>query len=868
MSWAFPVMVAKISFTFVLAFLYWYIFSQYHEHYIRLWAFSWTFYSLASLLELMHFRRDFTLEVQGHQALMLLSGFLLLRGTYAFLGRSVAKWMAFVILMDAIWIVLVMSVALGMLTVYFDKTRNELAVSEQLFLLLLENANDLIYRYRITPPGFDYISREASTITGYSPAEFYDDPELFFKIVHPDDVPVLKSILQPSTRGNTDTVLRLMHKDGSVTWTEQHSVPVFAESGSIIAVQGIAHDITERKRADLALKESEERYRSFVELSPDMTFVQQDGNYVYMNPAGVKLLGAKSAEELLGQPVLNFVHPEHREIVKVRMRQLLELSKQVPLIEEQMVRVDGKIVFCEVTAAPIMYRGRQAVQVVARDITKRKRAEEALRASEEKYRQLFHYANDMITLCRLTESGLPGQYIEVNDVACRILGYSRDEFMTMTPKDIDDIQSWEKVPQIMETVVQHGNNTFEMCLVSKYGERIPTEINSHAFSLNGEKVILSIARDITSRKRRQEELRETNEKLNAIIQASPLAIIAVDQTGIVRSWNTSAESIFGWKAYEVVGCQCPIALTGNHGELNEKYKPRLGDKVTNMEALRKTKDGRLIDVSISASPLRDRRGIAVGVMAMVEDITNRKRAEVEILESRKKAEQAIKMASLGALAAGISHEINQPLNALKVISDSMIYWHNKGKELKTDKVIENLHKISAQVGRISDIISNIRSIIKKDDSMEKTPCNLNDTVNEALSLLKHQLSLCSIGIHKELAEPLPLIMGRKSVLEEIVINLILNAMQAFDASTEENKEITCTTTVEESVTLEISDTATGVNEGQKDKLFEPFFTTKNGEAMGMGLFIVHSMVTDMNGTIQVRNNQKGGATFRLEFPII
>jgi PAS domain S-box-containing protein len=151
--------------------------------------------------------------------------------------------------------------------------------------------------------------------------------------------------------------------------------PIRNDEGDVVSVIGIGYDITERKRAEEALRESEERYRQLTEFSPDVVIVHSGGQIVFINAAGAKIFGAANPQELIGIPVMNFVHPDFRETVRERMRQVLEEGKPTSFSEQKVVSLAGRVMYMEAGAVPLTYQGQPAVQVVARDITGRKRTE-------------------------------------------------------------------------------------------------------------------------------------------------------------------------------------------------------------------------------------------------------------------------------------------------------------------------------------------------------------------------------------------------------------------------------------------------------------------------------------------------------------
>ena len=172
--------------------------------------------------------------------------------------------------------------------------------------------------------------------------------------------------------------------------------PLRGADGSITGCVGVSLDVTERKLSEEALRESKERYRRLVDLSPDAIIVQSDGRIVYINQAALKLLGAGTAEQIIGRRFIEFVHPDSQANVNKRHRKMMEEGKDVPLVEEKFVRIDGEVIDVEVAAIPFVYHEKPAVQAVVRDITERKRSEIALRKSEERYRAFVEQSSEAI----------------------------------------------------------------------------------------------------------------------------------------------------------------------------------------------------------------------------------------------------------------------------------------------------------------------------------------------------------------------------------------------------------------------------------------------------------------------------------------
>lgn len=301
------------------------------------------------------------------------------------------------------------------------RAERALRESEARFRTLAERTSVAIFVY--SGEHFVYVNPAMERITGYSADELLKMP--FWQVVHPDQRELVRQRGLARQQGRPVPVryeIKILRKDGSIGWVD-FTAGRITWKGQPAAI-GSAVDITERKLAEERLRASEARYRALVENSPYGIAIHQDGKLVFINPAGARLLGAEHPDEVLGEPVLRFVHPDYREVVKQRIREAIQDRKPGPLLEEKFIRLDGRAIDVEVVATPIMHEGRPAVQVIFHDITERKRAEEELRHLKE-----FH--ENLVT--NVTEGILvldpEGKITFVNPAMARMLGYTPQEML-------------------------------------------------------------------------------------------------------------------------------------------------------------------------------------------------------------------------------------------------------------------------------------------------------------------------------------------------------------------------------------------------------------------------------------------------------
>lgn len=383
---------------------------------------------------------------------------------------------------------------------------------------------------------------------------------------------------------------------------------------------------------------------------------------------------------------------------------------------------------------------------------------------------------------------------------------------------------------------------------------------------------LLTVRDITDRRQAEEKIRLAAKVFESISDG----IMVTDAAGKVISVNSAFTAITGYSAGEAVGRNPRLLKSGQHDSrfYKDMWASLHKSGQWQGEIWNRRKSGEIYPQWLTISAIKDGRGETIHYAAVFSDITERVRLREEKQRLMEKTARAQKMASLGTISAGIAHEINQPLNSIKVIVDGMLYWHKKGRFPDTARVIENLQKISARAGRIDEIIKHMRSFVSAGRSARLEPwlepCKINDAVDGALSIAGHQLSSHGITVIRQPGDGLPPIMGKSNLLEEVAVNLLVNAMQALDSVPRLEKEIIIRTGLNNGkVLLEVNDNATGIVDEIRENIFEPFFSTKQaGEGMGLGLSIVHSIVTGCGGEIEAFNNDRGGATFLLSFPAL
>ena len=365
------------------------------------------------------------------------------------------------------------------------------------------------------------------------------------------------------------------------------------------------------------------------------------------------------------------------------------------------------------------------------------------------------------------------------------------------------------------------------------------------------------------------ETRQRLSLLRAGFHAAANAVMVTDVQGTIQWINPAFTRLTGYEPEEVMG-QTPRLLKSGRQDRDfyrQLWETIMAGNVWQGELINRRKDDSFYTVEATITPVKNELGEIVHFISIKQDITEKLKALEESITAKEVRDRAEKLISLGTLAAGITHEINQPLNSIKLISSGIVYAHKQGRQRDIDEIIANVEEVSRQADRITGIISHLRSFFRK-DAKRTEKIDINVAAAQAISVVGKRLAAHGIILETQLGEePLPILANMTS-LEEIVINLLVNAMQALDTIAAKEKRIVLRTVrQDEGVVLSVSDNGPGIDAAIGDKIFEPFYSTKGGEEnLGLGLAIVHSLVTACNGSIHYESDGKTGAVFLVMFP--
>jgi PAS domain S-box-containing protein len=368
--------------------------------------------------------------------------------------------------------------------------------------------------------------------------------------------------------------------------------------------------------------------------------------------------------------------------------------------------------------------------------------------------------------------------------------------------------------------------------------------------------------DVTERKRAE----QATLLLAAIVESSHDAIVSKSLNGVITSWNKGAERLFGYAAEEAVGQNITLIIPLERRDEERTIIEQLtrGERVDHFETVRMRKDGSLLDVSLTISPMKDASGRVVGASKLARDITERKRAEEALRQAQTDLAHASRLTTMGEFTASLAHEVKQPIAAAVTDANTCVRWITRD-EPDLEEAREAAWRIVKNAKRAAEIINRVHLLFKKGTPQQEL-VDVNEVAREMIVLLGDEASRHSISVRTELAEDLPNVIGDRVQLQQVLMNLIVNGIDAMhDVDGPRELIIQSQRGEDGQVLISVSDTGVGLPLQQADKIFNAFFTTKT-QGTGMGLRISRSIIESHGGRLWAADNSPCGATFQFTLP--
>jgi two-component system cell cycle sensor histidine kinase/response regulator CckA len=611
--------------------------------------------------------------------------------------------------------------------------------------------------------------------------------------------------------------------------------------------------------------ESEFRFRKLVEALPDAVLVHCQNRIVYVNPFCVRLHGAERAEQLLGRDIAEFIPPEHFPAIQASIDECRSTGEASQPRETLLKTCDGMLVDVEAVGIPTVWNGAPAIEVVLRDIRKRKKAEQA--AFE--FHKHLELAQKSGLRIGLWDWNLSENTVQWSDESYRQFGYARDAFSGRVDEAVSRIhpEDRQKVECAIERVLSGETEEFEAQYRLVRPDGTFSWIDAHGVMLrNGSSHMIGVGVDITELKKKEQTIQKSEEKYRNLFENSNYGMFLSKPDGTLLDVNPALVRILDYGSREELLTRNLDRDIYEDPAVRTAILSKFGgtSRVQDVEANWKRKDGKIVVVRMAGSIFQEKDGSASYFEVMAEDITDRRDLEEQFRQSQK-------MEAVGLLAGGISHDFNNLLGVILGNADLLM------EKLPAPSQQHYLEAITKSGKRAAQLVRQLLAFSRK-QVLYPAAMNMNSVVSDIGAIL---LRLIGEDVHVEtqLQSDLDSIRADRGQIEQILMNLATNARDAMpDGGTFSIRTQNATLGEQdvlrypfvkagEYVHLSVSDTGTGMSEEVRARVFEPFFTTKEkGRGTGLGLATVYGIVKQSGGYVWLTSETGEGTTFDLYFP--
>jgi PAS domain S-box-containing protein len=634
--------------------------------------------------------------------------------------------------------------------------------------------------------------------------------------------------------------------------------------------ESLSAEVEERKRVESAFRAGEEWWRTIFEASNvPMAVTDLSGRHIMVNAAAERVLGY-SSEELRSISIAELTHEDDRDITLPLFDELTSGQRKDYHVTKRYRCKDGSVKWLSatVTRVPDPRGGPDVTASIVTDITEQKRVEQELRASEERWRKVFEHAPTGIAMV-----GADRRLFAANPACTSMLGYDESELRQMTAADFS-FEDERELTRSIHTRLLNGEEQW-VRLEKRYrrsnGEiiwgdaslfRVPATENTPAF-------VTAMVVDITERKRAEESLRASEARWRSIFEHSVVGIGTTDRERRYLSANPALQQMLGYSEEELRGLTLADVTHPDDCDATDRGLKAVWERRQESYHIEKRmirKDGEVIRVNITGAPVPATESDPAFLPAIVVNITEQKQAEEALRQSRAELARVSRLTTMGELTASISHEVNQPLAAIVASGNACRRWLASDQP-NLERARDSVDRITRDAHRASEIITRIRSMTKKAPPAQ-LPVDLNGVIADVLSFARGELVARGISIRPALLEDLPSIAGDRVQLQQVVLNLVMNAVEAMASVTGRERVLAITSrrANDGSPILTVEDSGLGLDAANADRIFDAFFTTKPG-GMGMGLSISTSIVEAHGGRLWASPNLPHGTAFHFTLPI-
>jgi hypothetical protein len=727
------------------------------------------------------------------------------------------------------------------------------------------------WAFDIASDRYVYASEECLRIFGFEPQEALPTREAVFRRIHPDDSERVNRGFEKSVHEKVDNSdeFRIVLPDGAVKTVHVIRHPVAGSAGDVVKLFGTAVDITERKRAEEKLQQSEAELRQIVDAVPQHVVVlEPDGEFSYVNRRDLEYTGLTLKDVYAADYPARIFHPNDWE----RLRDDRQHALAQGILWEAEARLlgkDGQYRWFLIRLNPLRDEQGHIIRWYGTrtDITERKRAEEALRRSEA-YLAEAERINHTGTWAWNPASGI--QYWSKECYG--IMGFDPAEGMPRLERFLEAVHPEDR-PRLRERLqrVAGEKTTYETeyRIIRPSGEVRDLRVIGHpVFDSAGNLLeYVGTTADVTERKRAEETLRESETRFRTFVDHAGDALFVMDREGTIVDLNQAACEGLGYTRQELIGKTSVAFHLDSEGVQMESVAERAAAGETVVDAhYHRRKDGTVFPVEANTSSFW--YGGRRFLLHVSRDITDRLRAEEERERLRQlEADLAHidRVSILGELTASIAHEVNQPLSGIVSSGSACLRWLARDVP-DLEEAREAARRIVRDGKRAGEIIARIRALTKK-AAASREKLDLNETIREVLALVGDEAKGNAVVIRTRFGDDVFPVVGDQVQLQQVVLNLAMNAIEAMSSVGDRARELVITTGNIDSdqVQVTVEDSGTGIAPQMIEKIFDSFYTTKPG-GMGMGLSVSRSILQAHGGRLWATAKDGPGTSFHFTLP--
>ncbi len=739
-------------------------------------------------------------------------------------------------------------------------------------------------------------------LLGFKDHELGDRADDWLPLVHPEDAGPVRERLEAHLRGETplyESEYRLRHRDGSIRWFHARGSVTRNDQGTPVQLAGTAADITERKRSEEALRQAQEINRRIVDCTGDcVKILDLEGRLLYINSVGLRLLEISDARELLNRPLAGFFDGEVRRAAEEAVAQARRDGRGG--FQYSMRTAAGTLRWFDAVVTPITDVSGDVVQllVISRDVTERRR-EDTFRAAQHQVFEMIatgtalplvldslvrlvenHSDGMLCTVLLLDEDGitvrhgaapsLPPGYIEAinglrigpNSGSCGTAMYLGQRVIVT---DILADPLWENYRDVSR---QFGLRACWSAPIFSPQRKVlgsfamyytePREPQDEELRLI--ETAADIARIAIEQQRANQALQHSEARVQAMLRAIPDWMFLTTVDGVfldyhvkdVSKLHVSPAEFLNRNIQDVLPPPVADALAHAFTRASESGEPEKVEYSLGAEGADRFYEACVVRCDDNK------------ILSIVRDITARKQAELDFDAQRRQLAHLSRVATLGELSGALAHELSQPLTAVLTNAQAARHFLNR-QPIDLEQIRGALDDIIKNDKRAGAVIDRLRALLRKGENARQ-PIDISEVAREVIDLAYGELTSRRVSVKSALTPTIPPVLGDRVQLQQVVLNLVLNACDAMNNTAATDRQLALSTRADNGfVELAVSDRGSGIPDGQIERVFEPFVTFRE-HGLGLGLAISRSIVTAHGGSIRAENNADGGATFRCRLP--